>query len=81
MREKGRKQGYSRARDPKVEREASKEGVMINSVERGGKVKKDKSRNFHIVDGMKKIVMDAKEGGFGRVEFPEGRLKGGDGRK
>ena len=45
-----RDEGKSRTRDVKVGSEARKEDIMINGVEGGRKIKKNKSRTFLLAD-------------------------------
>ena len=54
---------------------------MINGVKCSGKVKKNKCRNLLVVNGKKKVILNAKKGGFSRMKFAIGKLKGGNGLK
>jgi len=54
---------------------------MVNGVKGSGQVKKDKCRNFLLVGGKKKIIVNSKKSSFSGMIFAVGRLKRAKRRK
>jgi hypothetical protein len=64
-----------------MRRESRQKDAMINGVKCSRKIKKNKCRNLLLVNGNEQVILYAKKGGFSRMEFAIGRLKGGNGLK
>jgi hypothetical protein len=54
---------------------------MVYGVKGCGKVKKDKCRNFLLVGGKKKVIVNSKKSSFSGMIFTVGRLKRAKGGK
>src|SRR6267154_2349142 len=70
-----RKERERRTRNAKVRRESGEEDLMSNSVEGGGEIKKNKSRDFLLVNGEENIIVDAKKSRLGGMELSICRLE------
>src|SRR6267154_521290 len=76
-----RKKRERRTRNTEVGRETGEEDLMINGVKRRRKIEKNKSRDFLLVNGEEKIIVDAKKSSLSGMELAIGRLKRGKRRK
>lgn len=54
---------------------------MVNGIKGSRKIKKNKCRKFALVYGKKKVILNAKESRFSRVEFSVCGLKWAKGGK
>src|SRR6516225_7041123 len=54
---------------------------MVNSVKSCRKIKKNKSRDFLLIDSSQEVTMDFKKTGLDRMVFPVGRLEYGKRRE
>src|SRR6267154_4739778 len=72
-----RKKRERRTRNNEVRRESGEEYLMINGVKSRRKIEKNKSRDFLLVNGEEKIIVDAKKSSLSGMELAIGRLKRG----
>src|SRR6267154_1940603 len=70
-----RKKRERRTRNTEVGRESGEEDLLINSVKSRRKIEKNKSRDFLLVNGEEKIIVDAKKSSLSGMELAIGRLK------
>src|SRR6267154_724975 len=70
-----RKKRERRTRNTEVRRESGKKNMMINSVESRREIKKNKSRDFLMINGEEEIVIDTKKSSLSGMELAIGRLK------